>query len=161
MTTTKTSQVGAVVNAVTEVLGDSFVPGTTVVSEAITEDQKQAVRDIVIQGIVNGTVECKKDTSNEREFLRYVNGMINNHFMKSKKLNGGTTYKPKTKGTPRDATLKELTKYLKTQTPGSTEYQNTVAAIQQRKTELSQVAGGIDTSVAPQEVQNLVNNTNS
>ena len=159
MTTTKVSQVNAVVSAVTEVLGDSFVAGKTVVSETITDEQKQAIKTNVVNAILSGTVSCNKDTTNEREFFRYVNGMINNHFMKSKKLNGGGTYRPTTKGTPRDSTLKELTKYLATQAPGSSTYRDTVTAIGRRKAELSQVAGGIDTSVAPTEVSNLINNT--
>ena len=95
--TTKLSQVGAVVNAVTEVLGDTFVLGTTVVSEVITEEQKTKVRNLVKQGILNGEVSCNKDTSNERELARYVNGMINNHLNRSKALNGGKPYNPNKK----------------------------------------------------------------
>ena len=155
----KIGQVQAVVNAVTEVLGDAFVPGTTVVSETISEAQKETIRDLVKNGILNGEVAYSKDV-NDPQFNRYVNGMINNTFTKSKKLNGNRPYKPSKKGTPRDATLKQLNAYLKTQTPGTSAYNDALSAVNNRKTELSQIAAGIDTSVLPNEVANILDKSN-
>lgn len=157
MSTQKTKQVSAVVNAVTEVLGDSFVVGTTVVSEVITSEQKQQVRDLVKTGIVNGEVEYGKDTSNEKELDRYVNGMINNHLKRSKKLNGGSPYQPKKKGLPRDETLRELTKFQATLQPGTEKYNEAAEAISQRRAELEQVRSGIDTTVVTPEISEMVN----
>lgn len=157
MSTKKPSQVDAVVNAVTEVLGDSFVVGTTVVSQALSTEQKQQVRALVKESILNGTTPYGKDLQDEKALNRYVNGMVNNSLMKSKKLNGGSQYKPQKRGVPRDATLRELNKFLATQTPGTPKYEEVSAAIVKRKAELTEVAGQIDTSVVTPEVSGLIN----
>lgn len=155
-----TSQVQAVVNAVTEVLGDSFTPGTTVVSTTLTNEQKKQVRELVKTAITNGEVAYNGSTTETGKFNRYVNGMINNHLMKSKKLNGGVPYQPKKKGTPRDAQLKELNKLQKTLTPGTSEYTQVTESIQNRRSQLSSTAG-IDTTIVPQEVADMVERNNT
>jgi len=152
------SQVQAVVNAVADVLGDSFVPSTTIVKDVLTADQKKEVREIVKQGILNGDVAYKGDTENNEKFNRYVNGMINNHLIRSKKLNGGNVHKPKTQ---RDDQLNEMSKLLNTLTPGTNQYDQVAEAISKRKQELSQKtvvsrSSDIDTSIAPSEISSIV-----
>ena len=151
------SQVQAVINAVAEVLGDSFVAGTTVVSKVITKEEKAQVRDIVKTGILNGEVKYNKDTSDTKNFNRYVNGMINNHFIKCKKLNGGNTHVAANK---RDPELKQLNTLLKTLTPNTDQYNEVVDKINLRKSELSTTKTSrnseIDTSIAPAAVASIV-----
>lgn len=156
MSTNKTKQIDAVISAVAEVLGDSFVVGTTVVSDVITSDQKQQVRTLIKAGILNGEIECKKDLSNEKEINRYANGMINNHLMKSKKLNGGNPYKSNKKGLPRDKTLRELTKYHATLQPNTPEYVEVSSAISRRKDELNKIRSNINTTIVTPEVSEMV-----
>ena len=153
------SQVQAVINAVADVLGDSFVPNTTVVKDILTVDQKKEVRNLVEQGIINGEVVYKGDIENSEKFNRYVNGMINNHLMRSKKLNGGQPHKSKVK---RDDQLNEMKKLLNTLTPGTSQYNQVAEAISKRKQELSikkvtkTVSPEIDTSITPSEISSIV-----
>ena len=65
-------QVQAVVNAVAEILGDSFTEGSTVVRDVITDQQKIEVREIVFNGILSGDVEYKKSLEDEVAIKRYV-----------------------------------------------------------------------------------------
>jgi hypothetical protein len=159
--TTQISQVDAVVKAVAEVLGSSFVLGNTVVSETLTDGQVAQVKEKVSNWIIAGSVRCNKDTHNEKSFNRYVNGMIKDHFNKSRKLNGGKKHQSKSKGVPNDTTLKELNRLLKTQTSGTVEYSKTLDGINRRKAELSQLVSRIDTSVMPAEVHSLLNDANT
>ncbi len=153
------SQVQAVINAVADVLGDNFVPNTTLVKDVLTSEQKKQVRNIVQQGILNGDVTYKGDTENSDKFNRYVNGMINNHLMRSRALNGGQVHKSKAK---RDDQLKEMSKLLNTLTPDTEQYNQVAEAISKRKQELSQRAPSssakatqIDTSIAPAEIASI------
>lgn len=152
------SQVQAVVNAVKEVLGDTFVVNSTVSNNVLTSEQKQQVRELVAKAILDGTVRYSGDTTQETAFLRYVNGMVNNHLTRSKKLNGNVSPNPSSKGT-KDKTLKELNKYLATLTANSPEYLKVAAKIDQRKVELAQVANKIDKSVVPNKALGVLNNS--
>ena len=82
-------QVDAVIDAVTKVLGDSFIPGSTKVKETLTTEQKNSVADILVKGILEGEIAYSKDVSDKRVLRRYVNGMIGNHLNRSPVLNGG------------------------------------------------------------------------
>jgi hypothetical protein len=133
MTVEKLSQVKAVIKAVEEVLGNTFISGTTIVHQVITSEQKEKVAKIVQNGIINGTVSCDRDTTNEKALVRYVKGMVNNHLTRSKKLNGSKPYKA-TKKT-------NLVKTTSSETVSS---------------QISKYANGIDTSVVPDDVKDLV-----
>jgi len=163
-------QKDAVVNAITEVLGDKFVQKTTVVADVITKEEKQQVRDHVFNAIMAGDVTYKKDTSNTDAVRRYVNGMVDNHIRKAKELNGGKTYKPATTGTKRDEQLKNLNRLLKSgqYEEGTEEYNLIVDHIKQRTKEIEQKRSGkktstisqIDTSVLPQHLADMVGGSN-
>ena len=132
-------QKDAVVNAVAEVLGNDFVPFDTVVHKVITADQKQAVREIVLAGILDGGVAYTKDITDEPTVKKYVSGLVNNHFRKAKDLNGGKTYTPTGTGSVRDEQLRELNKLLSTGNyeTGSDKYASIQGAIASRKAELA------------------------
>lgn len=160
-----TKQVSAVVNAVAEVLGDDFAPGTTVVSDIITPEQKEQVRDIVFNGIISGDVAFKGSTEDSDAVRRYVNGMVDNHFRKSKALNGGNTYKATGTGAKRDPQLKELTKLLKTFEPGTENYSKVQGHIEQRAAQLQAEKGArsaaavretINTDILPEHLAHMV-----
>ena len=153
------SQVDAVVKAIAEVLGDDFVVGQTVVSEVLTSDQKRAIREAVTDQIVNGEVRFNKSVDDRAKVSHYVNGMINNHLVKSRKLNGGKVHTPKKTGSVRDPQLKELNKLLSTLNPNTVEYNKVLGSIDERKAELSSASSAIDTSIVPNEVAGIVNPT--
>ena len=81
-------QVDAVIDAVTVVLGNDFIPGNTKVKEVLTAEQKDSVVDILVKGIVDGEITYRKDASDKKALRRYVNGMIGNHFNRNPVLNG-------------------------------------------------------------------------
>jgi len=160
------SQKQAVVEAVAVVLGDSFIPNETIVSDILTKEQKVEVRGLVLEGIMNGTVGCNKDTEDSKEINKYVNSMVDNHLRKAKTLNGSTPYKPSKKGTRRDEKLKELTKLKGQFTIGSDQYLEIEGHILERNNELDQIraekknaaaVGTINAEVLPPHLRNLVN----
>jgi len=153
-----TKQVQAVINAVTAVLGDQFIPNSTSVLSSITKEQKEEIREAVLNGVFSGEVVYNGSTVDAAAVKRYVNGMVDNHLRKSKILNGGSTYKPSGKGSKRDPQLRELSKLLKTFEPGSDNYANVQTSISTRNSQLlaeknqksvANVRASIDTSVLP------------
>lgn len=162
----------AVVDAVQQVLGSNFVPGETVVKSVISADELSQVRDLLFNGIQNGTVSYNGDSSDDKALSRYVNGMIQNHFRKAKELNGGSKYTPANPGSGRrDEQLTNLKKLLKTYSEGSDEYNKVLTAISNREAELQaerkaateakkqqKIVDSIDTSVLPTELAGLVEN---
>lgn len=130
------SQKQAVTDQVKLALGSSFDPSTPA-RDQLTDDQLKTIKANIVAGIINGTIEFKKDTSDEIEVARYVSGMVSNHLRKAKDLNGGTIYNPQSSGKgSRDPQISELNKLLKTYSEGSEEYNQIVQAINARKTEL-------------------------
>jgi hypothetical protein len=158
-------QVQAVIDAVTNVLGDDFTPSATDVLSVITKEQKSDVRQAVLDGILNGTVVYNGDTSDTAAVKRYVNGMVDNHLRKSRILNGGSTYKPSATGSKRDPQLRELNKLLKTVEPGTDNYAKVqqhiatrTAQIQAEKTQkhAADIRASIDTSVLPDNLASML-----
>jgi len=161
----------AVVKAVSLVLGGAFVSGSTNVKSILSETQLAEVREIVFTGIIHGTVVFNKDTSDEKNVRRYVNGMIDNHFRKAKELNGGNKYIAQSSGSgrgTRDAQLTALRKLAKSYTDGSAEKTKVLSAISSREEQLIQErqvkaqakktarsVKNIDASVLPSELSNL------
>lgn len=164
---TPISQKTAVVNAVKEVLGSTFVPNKTQVKDALSSDQLEEIRNNVFNGIINGDIQFNKDTSDEKALRRYVNGMIDNHFRKAKELNGGNKYVPTNPGKGRrDPQLSALRKLVKNYSEGTEEFIKVTAAIETREQELAEerklaaaakkkedVLSSIDTSVLPEDLQ--------
>jgi hypothetical protein len=131
------SQKQSVVNAVSQVLGSSFDPAVPA-RDQLSDAQLTSVKSFVTSAIMSGSVEYSKDISDEKEVAKYVSGMVSNHLRKAKELNGGATYVPQSTGRgSRDGQISELNKLLKTYAEGTEEYNQILAAIGSRKTELS------------------------
>lgn len=169
-----TSQKAAVVAAVEEILGDSFVSGTTIVKEVITSDQLSSLREQILTGILGGSIAYNGDRSDAKAVSRYVNGMIDNHFRKAKELNGGMKYAVKTvtgsRGS-RDPQLTALRKLAKGYAAGSPEFVRIQSAIAAREAQLLQERNAakaeskrnetlskIDLAVLPAELSSLITN---
>ncbi len=86
-------QKDAVVQAVKTVLGSRFTESAAAKS-LLSDDDLETVRKSVLDGILAGSVEFGKETSDQKAVQRYVNGMVDNHLRKAKELNGGTKYVP-------------------------------------------------------------------
>lgn len=130
------SQKDSVVNAIHNVLGSSFDPSIPA-REQLSDEQLKAVKQFVVSGIMDGSVDYKKDLE-EEEVTRYVSGMVSNHLRKAKELNGGVTYSPQSTGRgSRDAQISELHKLLKTYEEGTEEFNQIMNAIETRKTEIA------------------------
>ncbi|NVM34005.1 MAG: hypothetical protein HWN81_00315 [Candidatus Lokiarchaeota archaeon] len=154
----------AVVNAVKNVLGDSFTPNSTKVKEVLTIDQLKEVRNVVLKGILQGNVAYGKPTTDTKEVDRYVSGMVANYLRKAKELNGGTKYTPTKTGAKRDTTLLNLNRLLSNYTEGTDEYDEVKEAITARQQELKGIKASktkvsknaVDISVLPEELANII-----
>jgi chromosome segregation ATPase len=158
-------QVQAVVSAVSEVLGDSFIEGSTRVTDIITTEQKTLVRENVFQGILSGNVTFNGSLEDHSAIQRYVNGMVDNHFRKSRLLNGGSTYTPSGEGTKRDPQLRELNRLLSTLEVGTDDHLKVQEHITARSAQLQQERAAktaansrasIDVSVLPSHLAELI-----
>ena len=162
------TQKEAVVNQVKSVLGSTFNEGIPA-KDQLTDDQLKTIKSNITFGILNGTIDFKKDTKDENEISRYVSGMVSNHLRKAKELNGGDTYIPQSTGRgSRDPQISELNKLLKTYDEDSTEYSQIMTAIEARKNELASERASaakerrkvkeldsIDMSALPEGLKNL------
>ena len=130
------TQKEAVVNQVKSILGSNF-DESIAAKDQLTDDQLKTIKANITAGIVNGTIDFKKETTDEKEISRYVSGMVSNHLRKAKELNGGGTYVPQSTGRgSRDPQISELNKLLKTYDENSNEYSQIMTAIEERKNEL-------------------------
>lgn len=162
------TQKEAVVTAVQSVLGsdyDTSIPAM----EQLSKEQVSEVKNSIFSQIKDGAVSFNKDTDDDNELMRYVNGMVSNHFRKAKELNGGVKYSPKTTGRgSRDPQLSNLTQLLKRFEEGSDEFTKVDTAISTRRDELADEraiiakerrkttqAKKIDLSALPPELQDL------
>jgi len=131
------SQCQAVIDAVSTILGDTFVEGETNAKKVLTSEQLSSVADEVTNGIMGGTVSFGKATEDEKSVRNYVVSMISNHLRKSKKLNGGTAYNPSSTGRgSRDMILGNLQKLIKNYEEGTDEFTKVAEAIIERKSTL-------------------------
>lgn len=131
------SQKDSVVNEVKSVLGTNF-NSSLPARDQLTDDQLKIVKANIVSGIVAGSVDFKKETTDEKEIARYVSGMVSNHLRKSKDLNGGNAYAPQSTGRgSRDPQISELNKLAKTYTEGTEEFDQIMSAIESRKVELN------------------------
>ena len=166
----KISQKDSVVNEVKAILGSNFDPNTPA-REQLTDDNLKTIKSNVVAGIISGTVEFKKSTSDEKEIARYVSGMVSNHLRKAKELNGGVKYNPQSTGRgSRDPQISELNKLLKTYSEDAPEYTQIQEAINERKAVLAaeraakaaenkkqKNLSSIDINALPEELKNLAN----
>lgn len=165
------SQKEAVVNEVKTILGTNFDPNIPA-KDQLSKDQIIALKNNIVNNIINGTVVFSKEINDAKEVARYVSGMVSNHFRKAKELNGGNTYSPQSTGKgSRDSQICELNKLLKTFTENSEEYNQVVEAIAARKATLAsekaellkenkkkKELASINTNVLPDNLKDLASN---
>jgi hypothetical protein len=172
MSNAQLSQKDAVVNFVEQVLGTRFTKGETNVKEIITKDELSQVKDLIFNGILAGEISYSKGVGDHAELKRYISGMVQNYFRKSKDLNGGVAYSADPSKSKKDETLSSLKKlHAQYENEGDSEKAESVLeAIQSREVELQQQQKAnkaasakksalkkIDTSVLPPELSNMVN----
>lgn len=168
-TETQTSQKQAVIDAIMDVMGSSFVSGQTDVKATLSPEKLADVRQQVYNGIVAGKVAYNKDLKDTKTISRYVAGMIDNHFRKAKELNGGMQYKPSATGTKssKDEKLKSLELLLKNMNVDSDEYDKVLLAIEERKNEIAatkkktkqdSAISRIDRSILSPELADILSN---
>lgn len=91
-------QVDAVFQATCNVLGAKSFESRV----ELTREQKATVVAIVTEGILNGQVafsdQAKAKYDNQTKIMSYVNGMVDNHLNKDKRLNGGEKHQIKNPG---------------------------------------------------------------
>lgn len=115
----KMTQRAAVYAAVMSVLSDkgiAFEDGDSL-SEVMTDEIREAVHGIVVEGFRSGSVTFEDTPSNrekmssEAKLNGYVSGLLSNWFRKDTRFNGGEKYTPKNPGSRAgqgDAQLKTL-----------------------------------------------------
>lgn len=96
------NQANAVVIATTKILGVRFIAGVDVRTYATPEDKKSVVIEVIGMFIRGETGFTDKASNAEKmgdtkKLQEYVVGLVNNHWRKHKKLNGGQKYEPKFK----------------------------------------------------------------
>ena len=132
-----TSQCQAVINAVTNILGDEFTESETNAKEFLSSDHLSTIADEVTSGIFAGTVGFGGPTEDEGKVRSYVVSMISNHLRKSKKLNGGMKYESNGTGRgSRDTVLSNLQRLIKNYEEGTDEFTTVADAILERKSVL-------------------------
>ena len=82
------SQKKAVVDQVVAVLGSSFVPYTTNALDVLTDSQLEFIKQAIVCGLINGTIDYGKDRNDGKEVNKYGRSMVMNHLKKAKELNG-------------------------------------------------------------------------
>lgn len=134
------TQKEAVIQMVQTVLGSNFDSSIPVL-EQLTKDQMSKIKETIVEQIRAGEVSFNKEVD-EITLNKYVSGMVSNHFRKTKELNGGAKYVPKSTGRgSRDPQLSALNLLLKkvadSNGEDSTDHIKVTSAITTRKTELA------------------------
>lgn len=164
------SQKDSVVNEVKSILGVSY-DASVPAREQLSDENLKLIKTNVIAGIVDGSIDFKKETTDVKEITRYVSGMVSNHLRKTKELNGGRKYNPQSTGRgSRDLQISELNKLLKTYSESTSEYGDIVQAINTRKetlaSERAEIAkakkkqndlSSIDVDALPEGLKHLAN----
>ena len=162
------SQREATFKAITTVLSQnnvSFTPGQDVTS-VITSSMKKVVKDILIKGFKNGSIDytddfAKTKLNSESELSKYCSGLISNWIKKDIRLNGNTKYQVVNKGIragQSDSQVKELRKLLKV-TAGTEAEQQVSQALNARLAEVKAAKTpslNIDVSALPEHLRHLV-----
>jgi len=109
-------QVQSVVVITKAVLDNRFMPSQPILTY-IQDSEREEIARRVCTGIRNGEIYVKDSKrqkySTDKELRKYVIGMINNWFKKSKELNGGVDHKAIHSGSrsfPSDPVIREMRK---------------------------------------------------
>lgn len=86
-------QKDAVVEKV-KAVSPSFIPYQDNAILVLSSDQLEAVKTMITDGILAGTIEYSKDKTNFAEVRTYARSMVMNHIKKAKELNGNREYSP-------------------------------------------------------------------
>jgi len=113
----KLSQKDAVYNITCSVLDENNIhleDGQSI-NEVMTKDMRQSITLCLIAGFNSGEVQIDKDYE-EKELRSYTQSVISNWFRKDARLNGGSKYEPKDKGSKvgfNDPQVKAMRRMLK------------------------------------------------
>ena len=158
-------QVQSVVAIAKAVLDNRFIPGQSILTY-ISNNEREEIVKRVCNGIRNREIYVKDSKrekySTDKELRKYVIGMINNWFKKSKELNGGVEHKTPNSGSrpfPSDPSIREMRK-LRSQLEAAGDTESVASIdeqIQLRVEELkSEKEVKIDVSMIPENLKRLV-----
>lgn len=162
------SQREATFNAIITVLSNNsvtFQSGSDVKS-VITSDHKKKVKDLLVAGFKNGSIDytddfAKTKLTSDSELSKYCSGLISNWIKKDSRLNGNTKYQVTNKGSrvgQGDSQVKELRKLLKA-TSGTDAEQEVVEALNARLEAVrvtKKPTVSIDVESLPENLRHLV-----
>ena len=120
----------AVYNAIKEI--KSFEDGSVV---TLTKEEKKTVRDVLVEGFKNKTIELIKAQS---DLPKYSSALLNNWMRKDTRMNGDVVYKTKNPGSragSQDVMIKNL-RILKSNTTDTNDIAKIEEAIQTRLLEI-------------------------
>lgn len=136
------------------------------VKDVANKTIKETVVGIVTQGILGGAVafsdEAKAKHNTPELVRKYVSGMVDNHWRKDTRLNGGLKYEIKNPGTRSgsgDATIQNLKNLLQLKQGDAEACSLIQQALDERKAELSAAKAKkleVDVSAIPEHLRHLV-----
>lgn len=130
------------------------------ISTVISSDQRKEVITNVIAQFNSGEATCTKEY-NEQELKTYTNGLVSNWFRKDTRLNGGSKYEIKNKGSRAgqgNPKIKETKKLLKqvAGTPNEAKVQAVLDKLMAEHKASKAKSETIDASQLPEELRSLV-----
>lgn len=163
------NQKQATINAIISVLKERGVDyelnGETLMSEVITKEDRDKVKEILFAGFRSGDIEYresfKEKVQDDDKLNSYIPGLINNWVRKAKEFNNGNTYKAKNPGSragSQDPEVKALKALLSTQEEGSENHTKVKAALDTKLAEIKAEKNKveIDASLLPESLRHLV-----
>lgn len=157
------SQKDAVTNVVMSVFPNYELGGEVILSDIMTSEQKNTIREKLVAGFRSGQVQMSSEASEkyayDTELKKYVSGLLDNWIRKNPQFNNGQAYSTKNPGSRSgsgDATIKALKALLKT--VSDTETKNEVQqAIDSRLAEIKPEAKvEINVDALPEHLRHLV-----
>ena len=142
------NQKEAVYNAVSEV--KTFEDGEKI---ELTKDEKSTIKEILVTGFEAGEITLQRT---QTDLPKYCTGLLNNWLRKDTRMNGGSTYVTKDKGSRtgnKDAQVRNL-RILKGEATSPEDRDKIQAAIDMRLKEIKPeaVKKEVDFSVIPKEL---------
>lgn len=145
----------AAICAVMSTHGIAFSEGMNV-GPVFTKEMRKEVCDILVAGFSEGTIELDKQYDTVEQLRNYTTGLVSNWIRKDSRINGGSKYEPKNKGSragSSDQQLKALKGLLANVTTDE-EKAEIQGFIDARKEELTKAkAKPVDLSVLPEALR--------
>jgi hypothetical protein len=157
------SQKDAVTQVVMSVVPNYELGGEVVLSDIITSEQKNTMKEKLVAGFRSGQVQMSAEASDkyafDSELKKYVSGLLDNWIRKNPQFNNGQSYTTKNPGSRSgsgDAQIKALKALLKTVTDAETKTQ-VQQAIDARLAEIKPEAKvEINVDALPEHLRHLV-----